>query len=70
MVVKGIVEQSGVRVSFRERERERDRVCDLGFEKRKGYYGKGMPVVGQFYDVQQHGSKNICTLIKGSNGQI
>ena len=29
-----------------------------------------MPIVGQFSDVQQHGSKNICTLIKGSNGQI
>lgn len=50
------------------RERGKNRV--LGFEKWKGYYGKRMPIVGHLSHVQQHGSINICSLIKGSNGQI
>ena len=73
VAVVGFVLAEGLRVRVRvrscERERERQR-CIFGFEKWKGYYGNRMSQVCQFYDVQHHGSKNTCTLINGSNGQI
>ena len=73
VMVVGFVLAEGLRVRVRvrscERARERQR-CIFGFEKWKGYYENRMSIVGQFYDVQHHGSKNICTLIKESNGQI
>ena len=72
-MVVGFVLAEGLRVRVRvrscERERERQR-CIFGFEKWKGYYGNRMSILGQFDDVQHHGSKNTYTLINESNGQI